>query len=149
MGFLVPTTDGGVIELDNLGGVDTAPPLNVVHFCDPADAWFDREVCPEPCGMMHYRCRVCGAAVDGCEFEGSGNAVVPVAAESGDLWNTEIEALRGNMFAINASSGSVEDRIGRLLALLPVMFQVVEEARSTIARLRDEVEVLDGARLTP
>lgn len=69
----------------------------------------------------------------------SGNAVVPVPAESGDLWNTEIEALRGNMFAINASSGSVEDRIGRLLALLPVAFQVVEEARSTIARLRDEV----------
>jgi hypothetical protein len=91
MGFKVPTTDGGVIELPNLGGVD------------------------------------------------SGNAVVPLAAESGDLWNAEIEALRGNMFAINADSGSVEDRIGRLLALLPVMFQVVEEARSTIARLRGEV----------
>lgn len=23
-------------------------------------AWFDRELCPEPCGAMHYRCVDCG-----------------------------------------------------------------------------------------
>lgn len=87
--------------------------------------------------------------MEGRVFEGSGNAVVPLPAESADLWNAEVEALRGNMFAINSDSGTVEDRIGRLLTLLPVAFQVVEEARSTIARLRDEVDTLERARLTP
>lgn len=23
-------------------------------------AWFDRTVCPEPCGAMHYICETCG-----------------------------------------------------------------------------------------
>lgn len=148
MNYLVPMVGGGVVELPNLGGVDKAPPLGG-QLCDHVDTWFDRTVCAEPCGVMHTRCAACGVALDGCALEHSGNAVVPLPAESADLWNAEVEALRGNMFAINSDSGTVEDRIGRLLALLPVAFQVVEEARSTIARLRDEVEALERARLTP
>lgn len=39
--------------------------------CDePAyNNWFDRTVCPEPCGGMHTRCQNCGYAVDLCPFE--------------------------------------------------------------------------------
>jgi len=33
------------------------------------DDSFDREVCPEPCGKMHYRCRVCGKPTDCCVHE--------------------------------------------------------------------------------
>jgi len=33
------------------------------------DTWFDREMCPPPCGMMHTRCQWCGRAVDGCVFQ--------------------------------------------------------------------------------
>ncbi|SOE25645.1 hypothetical protein [Streptomyces sp. OK228] len=33
--------------------------------------WFDRSVCPEPCGSMHDRCTRCGRAVGGCPIEGA------------------------------------------------------------------------------
>lgn len=33
------------------------------------DTWFDREVCPEPCGMMHTRCKGCGTDADGCHWD--------------------------------------------------------------------------------
>jgi hypothetical protein len=31
--------------------------------------YFDRTVCPEPCGMMHYRCGACGGVGDPCCWE--------------------------------------------------------------------------------
>lgn len=38
----------------------------------PDGAYFDRTLCPEPCGTMHYRCKHCGDALDGgCELEGT------------------------------------------------------------------------------
>jgi hypothetical protein len=37
---------------------------------DAEDNYFDREVCPEPCGRMHTRCRNCGYPLDGCELTG-------------------------------------------------------------------------------
>lgn len=37
--------------------------------CPHPDSWFDREICPEPCGTMHDRCTDCGVAVDGCAHE--------------------------------------------------------------------------------
>lgn len=44
----------------------------------PADAtWFDRTLCPEPCGSMHTRCYGCGVAVDGCVVDPAGG--VPTA----------------------------------------------------------------------
>jgi hypothetical protein len=34
------------------------------------DTWFDRELCPPPCGWMHDRCVKCGLPVDvACAFE--------------------------------------------------------------------------------
>lgn len=37
---------------------------------DPsADTWFDRTICPEPCGGMHTRCADCGKALDCCPLE--------------------------------------------------------------------------------
>lgn len=32
------------------------------------DWWFDRTICPEPCGMMHMRCDVCGCPLEHCSF---------------------------------------------------------------------------------
>jgi hypothetical protein len=37
--------------------------------CDPEDTWFDRSICPEPCGTMHTRCVDCGRPVDGCPHD--------------------------------------------------------------------------------
>ncbi len=34
------------------------------HECDAGD--FDRVVCPDPCGMMHSYCSVCGELQDAC-----------------------------------------------------------------------------------
>jgi hypothetical protein len=36
---------------------------------DGGDNWFDRSICPEPCGMMHTRCSNCGHALDNCPFD--------------------------------------------------------------------------------
>lgn len=30
------------------------------------DAWFDRSICPEPCGNMHYVCETCCRVQDRC-----------------------------------------------------------------------------------
>lgn len=34
------------------------------HDCDTG--YFDRTVCPEPCGMMHSYCATCGNPADPC-----------------------------------------------------------------------------------
>ena len=34
--------------------------------CEHPDEWFDRTICPEPCGMMHYYCTECGEPQDRC-----------------------------------------------------------------------------------
>lgn len=52
------------------------------------------------------------------------------------------EVLRGNTFGILESQGTIEDKIGRLAALVPMALEVVDEARDTIARLREENERL-------
>lgn len=52
----------------------------------------------------------------------------------------EVDALRDNTFGILSSDGSIEDKIVRLLNLLPMAFQVMDEARETIARLRTQIE---------
>jgi len=48
------------------------------------------------------------------------------------------EEKRGSVLVFE--DGSVEDKVVRLLNLLPMAFTIVEEARETIARLRDEVD---------
>jgi hypothetical protein len=52
--------------------------------CDPGDSWFDRELCPEPCGTMHTRCRAHGAVLDRCVHEATPTpeqAVPPLGAD--------------------------------------------------------------------
>lgn len=50
-----------------------------------ADSWFDRGVCPEPCGSAHNRCSDCGAAVDACPIE-DGEPYAPPPAGRDGLW---------------------------------------------------------------
>lgn len=33
---------------------------------EPGDVWFDRSICPEPCGSMHDICNDCGYPLGGC-----------------------------------------------------------------------------------
>ena len=51
-------------------GADTCP------LCggDMGDTWFDRSLCPEPCGSMHTRAECCGWAFGMCPFEWRGAA---------------------------------------------------------------------------
>jgi hypothetical protein len=37
--------------------------------CQHSDTWFDRTVCPEPCGAMHDRCTTCGETVNPCALD--------------------------------------------------------------------------------
>lgn len=37
--------------------------LNCAH---GGGSYFDRTVCPDPCGSMHYRCKHCGDVLDPC-----------------------------------------------------------------------------------
>jgi len=34
--------------------------------CPHDESWFDRSICPEPCGTMHDYCVKCGECVDPC-----------------------------------------------------------------------------------
>jgi hypothetical protein len=56
--------------------------------------------------------------------------------------------LRDNAMGIiyDGDGSSDEERIGRLLALLPALLTVVDEARDTIGRLRDLVGEADPAK---
>lgn len=42
--------------------------LAIGHKCFE-DVWFDRSVCPAPCGAMHHRCTDCGRAQGHCAYE--------------------------------------------------------------------------------
>lgn len=47
----------------------TEPPFSCL-FCHGTDGeWFDRSICPDPCGWMHYRCNDCGRVQGGCALE--------------------------------------------------------------------------------
>ena len=34
--------------------------------CLHPDSWFDRTICPDPCGSMHHVCTECGLPTDEC-----------------------------------------------------------------------------------
>ena len=55
--------------------------------------------------------------------------------------------LKGNTFGILESDGTDEEKIGRLLALIPMYMEIEYEARATISRLRDENERLKSASI--
>jgi hypothetical protein len=58
------------------------------------------------------------------------------------------EALRNNAMGIiyDGDGSSDEERIGRLLALVPALLTVVDEARDTISRLRELAGESDPAK---
>jgi len=37
--------------------------------CTHENTWFDRNICPEPCGQMHYICEDCGQIAGTCVLE--------------------------------------------------------------------------------
>jgi len=55
---------------------------------------------------------------------------------------TGADALEGNAMGIAYGNGTAEEKLGRLVALVPMALEVVDEARSTIARLRAENDEL-------
>jgi PII-like signaling protein len=52
------------------------------------------------------------------------------------------DVLEGNAMGIAYGDGTAEEKLGRLVALVPMALEVVDEARDTIARLREENERL-------
>lgn len=52
------------------------------HTGPDAGPWFDRAICPEPCGAMHERCSRCGAALGHCPVEEAGEDPLEVRARS-------------------------------------------------------------------
>lgn len=54
-------------ELDRMGFLRPPPTC-----CPTPDMWFDRNICPEPCGSMHDRCNNCLTTMGGCVLESVG-----------------------------------------------------------------------------
>jgi PII-like signaling protein len=50
------------------------------------------------------------------------------------------DVLEGNAMGIAYGDGTAEEKLGRLVALVPMALEVVDEARDTIARMREENE---------
>jgi len=50
----------------------------------------------------------------------------------------DADVLEGNAMGIAYGDGTAEEKLGRLVALVPMALEVVDEARATIARLREE-----------
>ena len=50
------------------------------------------------------------------------------------------EVAREDVFGIIQGSLTTDEKIVKLLGMIPVAFQIVDEARETIARLREELE---------
>jgi hypothetical protein len=51
-------------------GLDSLLGYAVAHLPNSCEhrrgTWFDRQLCAEPCGVMHDRCVTCGEALDHC-----------------------------------------------------------------------------------
>lgn len=47
-----------------LGDIADLSPAPTPHVCD--SGFFDRSICPDPCGLMHSFCTVCGNRADTC-----------------------------------------------------------------------------------
>lgn len=56
---------------------------------DAGDNWFDRSICPEPCGSMHTRCAKCGGAYGACPFEEDSGPGLSEASEAESLPDTQ------------------------------------------------------------
>lgn len=52
------------------------------------------------------------------------------------------EVLEDNAMGIAYGDGTPDEKLSRLVALVPMALEVVDEARATIARLREETERL-------
>lgn len=37
--------------------------------CTHPNEWFDRSICPDPCGSMHYYCTDCGKRMGRCALD--------------------------------------------------------------------------------
>lgn len=49
------------------------------HTACQENTYFDRTICPEPCGSMHYRCIQCGGvAGEECPVEGDYTDLDPI-----------------------------------------------------------------------
>jgi hypothetical protein len=97
------------------------------------------------------------AASDG---EASGDALTRLEVEIQALASTEIArvasspdevferaaALRDNAMGIIYDGSTDTERVGRLLALIPALLTVVDEARDTISRLRDIADEPDAPK---
>ncbi len=69
-----------------------------------------------------------------------------VSNELTESQEQQFQILRDNTFGIIDSDGTIEEKRTRLLNLLPMAFEVVDEARETIRRLRDRVEELESGQ---
>lgn len=80
--------------------------------------------------------------------QSSSDAAALARSGSSDELFDRAEALRDNAMGIiyDGDGSSDEERIGRLLALVPALLTVVDEARETIGRLRELAGEADPAK---
>jgi len=97
------------------------------HVCD--SGWFDRTICPPPCGAMHSYCDTCGKRQDPCPHGEQREALAAMVREG--------EA--AGMSTDHGAAGFCTDH-GQVAAIAER-----DEARAVLAALREAVEGLLGA----
>jgi len=66
---------------------------------------------------------------------------------TGTLQRADADVLQDNAMGIAYGDGTPVEKLGRLVRLVPMALEVVDEARDTIRRLRDENEQLRAENL--
>lgn len=77
--------------------------------CRHDDTWFDRTICPEPCGAMHTRCTNCSRALDRCWIELYGSST---RSEFGVRVEDGLVIERRNRDAAETTARSIRHRGG-------------------------------------
>lgn len=78
--------------------------------CEHVETWFDRTICPEPCGGMHTRCTACGEALDHCAIERA--ATTETRTEYGARFEDGTTMLRPNRELAECTVRAIQGRHG-------------------------------------
>lgn len=93
------------------------------HTCDTG--YFDRTICPEPCGMMHSFCTACGKRADSCAHHGADERPEPMSNNAPISDTSAVEMITQGFAAA--------PEIGRSVAL-----SVLAARTADLTRERDE-----------
>ena len=119
---------------------DTPDPTPPCDHCGHG-VWFDRTICPDPCGAMHERCINCGSAVSLCVHESD---VAVTNAHAARMLNVSIRFVDSLVL-----SGEIELTVGSVMAYRDRDDAERAKAADELTRLGQEIEAACDHALPP